>query len=246
MPPTRIPAIDVARGIAMVAMMVFHLGWDLVFFGLPSVPSDSVLFWLVFPRAIVSTFLLIAGMSFILAHGTVWRGRLFWRRLGVLGAAAGLITTVTWFIYRDGLIFFGVLHAMAAFSVLAIALRHAPAPALLGLAGLVLLVGINVRAAAFQHPSLIWLGLSPIPPASFDFVPPFPFLAPFLCGMAIGRLGLSGGWFTMAWSRWPAADPTSRLLRWVGRWSLPIYLLHQPILLIAVFALAAITWILQN
>lgn len=227
----RIAAIDAARGGAMLAMMVFHLGWDLVLVGLPSVPLDNALFWQAFPRAIVSAFLLIAGVSLVLAHRVGFRRRLFWRRFWVLALAAGIITVATWIAFPQSFIFFGVLHAMAAFNLVGLALLTVPASILVVLAVFVLAIGMEVRAEVFQHPGLIWLGLAPVPPASNDFVPPFPFLAVFLGGMALGRVGLDRGWFAAGWTRWPATDPVGRGLRWLGRWSLAIYLVHQPVFL---------------
>ena len=239
----RIPAIDAIRGVAMLAMMVFHLGWDLVLVGLPSVPADNALFWQAFPRGIVSAFLLIAGVSLVLAHRAGFDRRRFWRRFGVLALAAGIVTAVTWAVFPDSFIFFGVLHAMAAFSLVGLALLTARVRVLVVLAACVLAIGMAVREEVFQHPGLIWLGLAAVPPASNDFVPPFPFLAVFLAGMALGRIGLDRGWFAAGWTRWPATGPVGGGLRWLGRWSLVIYLGHQPLFLAVLFGAV---WLLRG
>ncbi len=58
-----------------------------------------------------------------------------------------------------------------------------------------------------------------------DFEPVFPWLAPFLAGVALTR-------WARASALWPAISrPPGRLARrltWPGRHSLVIYLVHQP------------------
>ena len=79
----------------------------------------------------------------------------------------------------------------------------------------------------FDHAALLWIGLSTKLPRSNDFVPLFPWFGAVLAGIACARL-------------WPHLDPALRA-RWesvrvppallfVGRHSLMIYLLHQPVL----------------
>ncbi len=76
-------------------------------------------------------------------------------------------------------------------------------------------------------PALVWLGLSSTLPRSNDFVPIFPWFGVVLAGIAAARL-----WLRFGLDRLPLWDrvkvPPAFL--WVGRHSLVIYLLHQPVL----------------
>jgi uncharacterized membrane protein len=91
---------------------------------------------------------------------------------------------------------------------------------------------------AFDHPLLDWLGLGSRDPRTNDYVPILPWFGPVLFGLAAGRTILRRP-RTLALARWRAASPVTRALAWAGRKSLPIYLIHQPVLL------AVLTGVLQ-
>ncbi len=57
----RLWEIDVARGVAVVLMVYFHLMWDLQFLGLSSVNVFSVP-WQAFARGIGSSFAFLMGL----------------------------------------------------------------------------------------------------------------------------------------------------------------------------------------
>jgi uncharacterized membrane protein len=88
---------------------------------------------------------------------------------------------------------------------------------------------------AFDAPALGFLGLGTEAPTTNDYVPLFPWLAPILVGIALGR-PLARGAFGRA-GAWHASNPLSRALVWAGRWSLPIYLTHQLVLFGGLYAL---------
>ena len=46
----RVEAIDIARGMALAAMAVYHFSWDLSFYGLADIPVTSATGWIVFAR----------------------------------------------------------------------------------------------------------------------------------------------------------------------------------------------------
>src|SRR5688572_15752760 len=124
--PARLPAIDAARGVAIVAMVVYHFAWDLGFFGFISADVGGDLGWRIFARSIAGSFLALVGVSLVLAtRNGLNRGR-FLRRLGVIAAAAAAITLVTRIVFPETYIFFGILHAIAVSSVLGLAFVRAP------------------------------------------------------------------------------------------------------------------------
>lgn len=221
--------LDLARGIAVLAMIVFHFGWDLSFNRFIAVDVNQDEGWRLFARCIAATFLALAGFSLWLAHRHGIRWPAFWRREGVIVAAAALVTLGSYFAFPDSYIFFGILHAIAAASLVGLAFLRLPALVTLAAALFCLLAPRYLSAPAFDAPLLAFLGLRTFPPTTNDYVPLFPWLAPFLLGVALGRLlpALSGDAARRAGA---SLGVLGRVLRWAGRNSLVIYLLHQPIL----------------
>ncbi len=227
--PARIPEVDIARTVALGGMVLFHFVYDLELFGhLP--PGTTALpgGWAWFARLVAGSFLFLAGASLVLGHGQGIRWPAFLRRLAVLGGAAALVSLGTWFAVPQAWVFFGILHAIAAFSVIGLAALRLPAWATAALAAAILVAGPHLRHPAFDTPWLWWTGLSTLRPVSIDFEPLFPWLAPFLFGMAVARAGVRAGLAARA-ARPPSA--LARRLAWPGRYSLAIYLIHQPVLI---------------
>ena len=84
----RILAIDVARGVALLAMASYHFTWDLEFFGYITPGTTGMGGWKLYARCIASTFLVLVGVSLVLAHQGGVRWPKFWRRwLGIAAAA---------------------------------------------------------------------------------------------------------------------------------------------------------------
>ncbi|TKB32225.1 MAG: DUF1624 domain-containing protein, partial [Mesorhizobium sp.] len=63
----RIVAIDVARGVALLAMASYHFTWDLEFFGYADPGLTAFGWWKFYARCIASTFLFLVGVSLFLA-----------------------------------------------------------------------------------------------------------------------------------------------------------------------------------
>lgn len=231
----RIVWIDVARGLALLAMAIYHFSWDLEFFGYldPGTAETGPLKW--FARSIATSFLILVGIGLIMGHfrRIKWRG--FGRRLAMVGGAALAITVATYFATPDAYIFFGILHEIAAASVLGLLFLRVPSVGLAALAVLWLVAAHVLKGEIFNAPWLSWIGLSTNPPRSNDFVPLFPWFAAVLAGMAAGRLMLDRNWTVWLADRPPPPNPASPVLAFLGRHSLITYLLHQPILIGCVF-----------
>lgn len=226
----RLAFLDWLRGLAIVAMVVFHLMWDAYYFGFSAIDVTAEPGWVAFQKSIVTAFLLLVGAGLALGHGDGIRWRRFWKRFAFIAAAAVLTTIGTYVALPEYFVYFGILHAIAAFSLLGLAF--------LRLDGwLTLLLGVAVVAAAFlvpAHPAMMarewsWIGFWPYPPPTTDIVPVFPWFGVVLVGIGgTQRLRRTALWPRLAALR--LADPVSRLLRFLGRWSLLIYVLHQPLI----------------
>jgi uncharacterized membrane protein len=225
----RIEAIDLARGLALVAMAIYHFAWDLEFFGYAEPGMTTSGGWRLFARSIASSFLFLVGFSLFLAHAKGVRWPSFLRRLGMVAAAALAISLATWYAVPQGFIFFGILHHIALASLIGLAFLRLPALALLLLAVLVVIAPAYLRSAFFDHPALWWAGLSADIPRSNDYVPIFPFFAAVLGGIAVARLMSRGG--ALARLSQVAMPDWTAPLQFAGRHSLAVYLLHQPLLI---------------
>ena len=123
----RVDAVDCARGLALIGMAVYHLSWDLADFRLvsPLLPFTPPMRLL--SHSVASVFLALVGVSLALAHRDGLNLRAFLRRLAIIGAAAALVTVASLVFAPGEGIFFGILHCIAAASLLAAPFVTAPA-----------------------------------------------------------------------------------------------------------------------
>lgn len=233
----RIALLDALRGVALVAMAIYHFVWDLEFFGYVAAGTAGTGGWRLFARLIASSFIFLAGYSLVLGHGAGFRPRAFMRRFVRIAGAAALISFATWFAFPASFIFFGILHAIAAASLIGLLFLRLPAPASFLAAGAALVAPLYLRSPFFDTPLLWWVGLSETIPRSNDYVPLLPWLAPFLAGLGTAKLLQP-----LLRSRQSLADSESGRKLWIrplafgGRHSLAIYLIHQPVLIGLVYA----------
>jgi uncharacterized membrane protein len=227
--PNRILALDIARSLALVCMAIFHFTFDLEMFGYLPLGTTTMGFWYYFPRMIAGSFLFLAGISLVLAHGDGIRWGAFARRLAIIAGAALLVTVGTYFFNRPGFVLFGILHSIALCSVVGLAFLRVPAVVTLIVAAAVFALPWYWQHPAFNSTGLLWLGLATDKRWMMDYVPVFPWLAPFLVGMAVARR-----------VPWPqvAASRAVRVLAFPGQHSLIVYLIHQPILIGLIWAYA--------
>ena len=237
----RIPLIDQLRALALIAMAIYHFTWDLGFFGYVEPDTATTGGWKIFARVIAGSFLFLTGFSLVLGHINGFRARPFLIRLGKIGLAAAAITIATWFAFPETFIFFGILHAIAAASVIGLLFLRLPIVVTLLAAAAAIVAPLYMRAPFFDHPALGWVGLSVDVPRSNDYVPLLPWLAPVLLGIVLGKLFVASplperlagfGGQTKVW--WKS------LLEKAGRHSLAIYLIHQPVLIALVYGFSLV------
>ena len=230
---SRIEMLDLARGLALLAMAVYHFAWDLEFFGYAPPGMTAVGGWKLFARCIASSFLIIVGFSLFLAHARGLRSHSYLRRLALVAGAALLISIVTWFAVPGGFIFFGILHQIALASVLGLLFLNLPWFATAAVAVFVVAAPWYLRTEFFDAPIWWWVGLSPADPPSNDYVPLFPWFGAVLIGIAAANLATRLGYVERARVE---LGGWSSPLRFLGRHSLVVYLVHQPLLIAVVWA----------
>ncbi|SLN52079.1 Acyltransferase family protein [Pseudoruegeria aquimaris] len=225
----RLPALDIARTLAIIAMVIFHFARDLEIFGLAPPGMTLQGGWVLASRLIAGSFLVLSGISLVLAHGAGIRWPAFRARALRIGAAAALVSLATLIAVPSDFIYFGILHAILAASLLGVWLAPRP-PLHAALAAVaVILLWLWVGKSLELPQALSFTGLLAFPRPTLDFIPLLPWLAPFFAGMAAAK------WLRIA--DWPRRAPGAlgHALAWPGRHALAIYLLHQPILVAALW-----------
>ncbi len=227
--------VDFLRGWAIVLMVLFHSVFDLNYFGVYEVEISSGI-WFYLARFTASLFLLLVGVSLILSYSRAkllgeedrFRFRLLKRSIWIFSLGLG-ITLVTYFSIGKGFIVFGVLHLIGISLLLAYPfLRLHWQNFIFG--SFFIAVGLYLQTVNVEFPWLIWLGLAPQDFYSLDYVPIFPWFGVVLMGMGLGDL-LYPRLPSQGHSAGSRRFPFVRSLAFLGRNSLAIYLVHQPVLI---------------
>ena len=224
----RYPLIDYLRFLAIVLMLGYHCIWDLVEFNLVSRAfflSPEVTF---FGRLCLTTFLFCMGYSLALAYSAGIDWKKFGKRWLKLGLAAGFVSISTYIFYPKQWIYFGIIHHIAATSVLLLPLLKIPRLSLL--LGLYILLPYWLNSLGLcqyaQNPLYPWLKPHCLYPQPLLFQPTLDFIA-LLPWTACSMLGIGAHYFQLHKKLQP---PYSATIQWCSRQSLYIYLAHQPIL----------------
>lgn len=237
----RVQLLDTLRGIPLIYMLIFHTEYDLVYmFGvdwlLPLFREQNKSI-----PVFASMFVLLAGITVRFSRNPAKHGA----RLMIIAACFTLVTS---FIFPGGAIYFGVLHLMSCgmlvYSVIQKYADKLPWWLGAGLCAVIYAFTFNVKYGYFGFegfslpvPEILTINnlLYPfgfVTPyySSVDFLPLLPWLFMFLAGTFIGRL-IVGRELPKLFYR-DLCPP----ITWLGRHSLLIYIIHQPI----VFALLTV------
>lgn len=218
----RIWELDAVRGLCLLLMIYCHIVYDLTeLFAVVKLKDPTFYNWAMDYTGIF--FLTLSGISVTLGNHPVKRG------LTVIGGGM-LCSIATYFLYRVDfapksiLIYFGILHCLGVCMLLWPLLRKLPFW-VLGILGAGILL-INLPPVKTDSLWLLPFGIRPARWASSDYFPLVPYLGYFLIGSAAGKL-----LYKNKKSLLPACSffPIPQLC-FMGRHSLLIYLLHQPIL----------------
>ena len=222
----RIWELDALRGLCILGVVIVHGIFDAVeLYGL--IRWDYPDWYTLVMTWGGLVFLVLSGICVTLGSRCVRRGIIVF-----LGGMA--CTLVTWGMYRLGyanksiIIYFGVLHCLGACMLLWPVFRKLPWWALAGLGISLAVLGHWLGGIRADHMLLMPLGIYPHGFASADYFPLIFNLGFFLLGAALGKT-----LYKNKTTLFPKVDPQAqpvRFLRGCGKWSLWIYLLHQPVL----------------
>lgn len=238
----RIHFLDELRGFCVILMVFYHAFYTVGYmFGL-SFAQTLFDFFSPAEPFFAGLFIFLCGLSCNLSHNNAKRGAL-------LLTVAAALSLVLWlgvqggFLHRSSLIWFGVLHCLAVcillYALLYPTIRFVPAwlgvllcavlflctyhvsPSEGGYVGISGLFRLPLPVTELNHPLLYPLGLCPVSIAG-DYFPLLPWFFCFLTGSYVGV--------------WHGSFPKwmyrchSRVFARLGRWSLWIYLAHQPVI----------------
>ena len=207
-------------------MIAYHFCFDLRYFGAARWDFEHDMRWLAARSTILSSFLLIAGVSAVLANARPSPLSHWLRHVATIAGAALLVTAGSYVLFPQSFIWFGVLHAIALSLLLAKPLLARPWVA--AITGVVVIVaGLVYANPAFDNRVLGFIGFMTHKPMTEDYVPLFPWFGVLLIGVALGH--------ALARTRFAALAPLGRLpgfLSFLGRHSLVVYLVHQPLMML--------------
>jgi uncharacterized membrane protein len=222
-------------------MVAYHFCYDLAWFGFASwTPNDMLTRpgWIGWRDLIVTGFLALVGLSRALNNAFKPASSDFWKRWAQIAGGAALVSLASYGFAGERWIYFGILQFIAVAIVLCRwLLFQVRSPLWIALAaGIVLVAGLAFSTPALDPAPLNIIGFAAHKPRTEDYVPLFPWLGVVLLGLAGGLFWRSREFAPVpAFNRLRAAIPTplQKALATAGRWSLTIYLLHQPILISA-------------
>lgn len=216
----RVFEADFLRGFAILLMVAFHFSFDLNYFGYVDINIYHGAFWKNFRVVIVSIFLVVMGASLVFAYSGGVNKTKFQKRLLLLGGAAALITFATIFVFPRSWIYFGIIHFVFVATIVGVLFVRAPWVSLV--LGILIIAGYQ---SGHLSTSFIYDFLRPhlsLPYYTEDIVRFFPWFGAVLIGIFMGNrlfLGL----------KVPQVNVTEKIA-FLGRHSLLIYLVHQPLL----------------
>src|SRR5918993_418034 len=241
--PNRFWEVDAARGVAIIMMVVYHTTYDLDALGGYDIRSTSGS-WDLFADLTAGLFLFLVGVSLAISRTRTslsgWRLFAKYLARGLRVLAYGMILTGVFLVLGMGVVAFGILHLIGVSIILAYPFLRLRLTNLI-LGALIFAAGQYILAQDLTSEGFWLLPFGVVPEGVLmpDYRPLLPWFGVVLIGLFFGNLVYGEG-------RRPAvpedkAPTLARPLLPLGRNSLFIYLIHQPIII----ALLAVTGIVD-
>lgn len=239
--------VDTARGIAIVMVVLYHLIYDLDNFGGYRIESTSG-FWAVFADMSAFMFVFLVGLSLSLSYARAgaaprpgWELFGKYLRRGLRIFSYGMLITLVFWTLNLGTVIFGILHLIGASIVLAYPFMKLRLPNLfLGLSLIAIGAYMQIEDVSAGGTAGIFLAPLGVVPEGFfmpDYWPLLPWFGVVLLGLFFGNLAYGDRAKKTPGTPGPAhAAPVAFL----GRHTLLVYLIHQPILIVTLWALGVI------
>lgn len=221
------------RGIAICMMITFHFLYDLNYFEFIHLDVFKG-FWGYFGKLTFTIFLLLVGISLTLSYSRRQKEKVAYFYVYLMRGIkvflwGMMITLATYILIPDNYVQFGVLHLIGVSIILSYPLlRYKYTNLILGI--VVAFLGMYFLTLTVPVTWLFWIGLLPNVFRSVDYFPIFPYWSIILFGIFIGKVLYKN--FVRTFYVPPIGkNPIIKSLSFLGRHSLVIYLIHQPLLI---------------
>lgn len=255
---TRLWEIDFLRGIAIICMVIYHFFFDLVFFAGVSIDLYST-GWNIFQKSIATCFIMVAGISLYLKYQKqILLNKVsffpFFERGFFIFFLGMVITGITFIALGNAYIRFGILHLIGLSIILAYPFLKYPLVG--GILGLLILTTGFISLPTVHTFWLLPFGFMYASFVSVDYFPLLPWFGVMLLGIWAGKcifpqgkrrfIQPLGNKITTLLAKNKSKNIRSKtrslyilypvqFIAFLGKNSLLIYMIHQPILLSIIF-----------
>lgn len=241
----RIVLVDELRGFAIICMVIYHLLFSLIFiYSIDLGSSTSQIMFALQPFG-AGLFILIAGFSSCYSKSNIKRG--------FIVLTFGLVITILTFLFiPEQVIYFGILHflgiSILIYELIKNIFRNANPVVFTIILTIIFILTFNLQRGFLSLPLLGSITmprelytsvlLAPIgfPPDTFvsaDYFPLFPWFVLFLIGTVLGNLTKQKSCPEFCYRKHLPVFSS------IGRYSLIIYILHQPVIY-------ALLWVMKQ
>jgi uncharacterized membrane protein len=223
--------IDLIRGFALTMMIAFHLLWDLDYYGMSPLNQNIYDYGHAFPPV----FFCLVGVCLVISSQHKTRKQLIYRGTGILIIGI-LLTAFSKIIIPDKPITFGVLHCIGL-SIIFSSFIVKKRKNIMYFALIIITLGVLINNWNIQNPNIIQLAIG-LHQQDFwrytvDYFPLLPWFGVVLFGMAIGDVLYRDGKRQFPFPDLKKYLPV-RVVSALGKKSLLVYLVHQPIIVGAI------------
>lgn len=229
----RLVGLDIFRGVAIVLMVVFHFCFDLNNFHILNLDLKHDLFWKYYRYIIVGMFVFTSGISLKLTHNEFIKIDKVKKRVAILGIASLLVSLGSYTQFPDSWIYFGILHFFLFSSIVGLLFLRLPIVSLI-VAVFILggytynLINMHWLYNILQQPLHLPIQYTE------DLASIIPWFGVFLLGIVFATYKLHYKFFNF--TLFNSKSFLNKFFSFIGKHSLLIYLIHQPILF-AIFLL---------
>ena len=212
----RINEVDVLRGFAVVLMVIFHSFVDLYdFFGVGISYHEGIIYLI--GRAAAFIFIFVSGVSAELSGNNLKNAA----RTFLAGLA---VSIATYFFDSETFVIFGILQFLSFCMLSSHFSKKYPPWIFIVFVSVSVIIGLLITDLTAPFWWLLPFGVYPASFQSVDYYPIFPYISIFFAGNFFGRI-------TYVRKREPLLkDFDFSPLSFLGRHSLAIYLVHQPVI----------------
>lgn len=223
----RLAGLDIFRGVAIVLMVIFHFCFDLNNFHVVHFDLKHGDFWKYYRYLIVTMFVFTSGISLKLTHKDFIKFDKVKKRVIILALASMFVSVGSYTQFPDSWIYFGILHFFLFSSIFGLFFLKVPKTSL----ALAIVILFGYYYDILNTHWLFNLLQKPLHLPIYyteDLATIFPWFGLFLLGIVFSHYKLHYKVFNLNLFNYTGL--INHFFSFIGKHSLLIYLIHQPIL----------------